>query len=67
MSKCIKCKFWVYSETLSSMPDKEWHCRDGFSPRDPDCQQEAERNLRMRREYYRKHPEELQMKLRFKQ
>jgi hypothetical protein len=48
------------------MPEKEWHCRDGFSPHDPDCQQEAERNLRIRREYYRKHPEELQMTLRFK-
>lgn len=64
MSKCFRCKFWVFSQTLSSMPDKEWHCKDGFTP-SPDCIEMAEYNRRVTREFYKNHPEYLQLCLNF--
>jgi len=58
--KCKRCKCWVYTETLGSPDVPEWHCRHGFTP-SSDCQEMARYNEECTREYYRKHPDELQM------
>lgn len=63
--KCQKCKYHRYSKTLGSPDSEVWHCRDGFKPTDSDCQGSAEYNDNAKREYYRKHPEELQLQFKF--
>jgi hypothetical protein len=64
-AKCQKCEYHIYSKTLGSPDCEEWHCRQGFNPTDRDCQAEADRNDAIKREYYKNHPEELQLKLNF--
>lgn len=64
-AKCQKCKYHIYSKTLGSPDCEEWHCRQGFKPTDSDCQTAADRNDAIKREYYKNHPEELQLKLNF--
>lgn len=62
--KCKGCKCWVYSETLGSPDVPEWHCCHGFTP-SSDCQEMARYNEECTREYYRKHPDRLQLRLNF--
>jgi hypothetical protein len=63
-SKCKQCKRWIFSTTIGSPDTPEWHCRHGFTPSD-DCQKMADYNDDCQRQYYRKHPEELQLELDF--
>ena len=63
-SRCRECKHWMFSTTIGSPNVPEWHCRYGFSP-SKDCQNMAEYNMECQCEYYRKHPEELQLELNF--
>ena len=63
-SKCKQCKCWVFTKTLGSPDAPEWHCRHGFTP-SSDCQEMARYNEEGIRKYYRRHPEELQLKLNF--
>ena len=58
--KCRECKQWIFSTTIGSPDTPEWHCRHGFMPSE-DCQDMAADNDKCRQEYYRKHPEELQL------
>ena len=62
--KCERCKYWIYSTTLGSKDVEMWHCRFGFSP-SRDCQWLGDYNVKCKREYYKKHPEDLQLKLPF--
>lgn len=62
--KCKECPHWEYTKTIGSPDVPEWHCRFGFSPSDS-CQEMAEYNIKCKREWYKKHPEELQLKIRF--
>ena len=62
--RCRECKHWEFSTTLGSPDVPEWHCRHGFKP-SADCQDEAEYNEKCQRDYYRRHPEELQLELKF--
>ena len=62
--RCRECEHFELSKTLGSPDVPEWHCRFGFTPSD-DCQDMAEYNMKQRREYYRRHPEELQLELKF--
>jgi len=64
MSRCLKCKHWELTRTVGSPNQAVWHCRFGFSPSD-DCQDMAEYDLKCIRDYYREHPEYLQLKLNF--
>lgn len=61
---CRECKHWIFSTTLGSPDAPEWHCRHGFKPSN-DCQDLAEYNVKCKRDYYRHHPEELQLELKF--
>jgi hypothetical protein len=54
----------MLSTTLGSPDIPEWHCRYGFTP-SGDCQDMAEYNAKCQRDYYRRHPEELQLQLHF--
>ena len=54
----------MYSTTLGSKDVEVWHCRFGFSP-SRDCQWLGDYNVKCTREYYKKHPEDLQLKLPF--
>lgn len=62
--KCRECKSWEFTKTLRSPDVPEWHCRYGFSP-SKSCQDMAAYNREHARNYYREHPEELQLKLKF--
>ena len=62
--KCQQCRFFEYSRTIGSPNVDVWHCRYGFSP-NKSCHDLAEYNKRIKEKYYREHPEELQMDLRF--
>lgn len=61
---CTGCKYFEFTETIGSPHKKEWHCHDGFTPT-ADCKQMAARNEQITRDYYRKYPEELQLKIKF--
>ena len=63
--KCRECKHWIFSTTIGSLKVPEWHCRHGFTP-SSDCQDEAEYSVKCQRDYYRRHPEALQLELKFK-
>lgn len=62
--KCKECKHWEFTRTLGSPDHSEWHCRFGFRP-NKFCLELAEDNVRCIRDYYRKHPEEQQLKFKF--
>ena len=62
--RCRECKHFELSTTLGSPDTPEWHCRHGFTP-SADCQDMAEYNQECQRDYYRRHPEELQLQLNF--
>lgn len=64
-SKCWRCKRWILSTTIGSPDVPEWHCRHGFTPSD-DCQKMEDYNDDCKRQYYRRHPKELQLELNFK-
>ena len=64
MSKCKKCKFWIFSVTLGSPNIPIWHCSHGFVPY-PDCIIEAEYAEYCKKLFYKRHPEYLQLKLNF--
>ena len=63
-SKCKQCKCWEFTKTIGSPDVPEWHCRYGFTP-SAGCQDMAEYNAKCKRDYYRRHPEELQLELKF--
>lgn len=65
MGRCYNCRYWVFTETLRSQDKPEWHCRDGFSP-SKDCKDMAAYNDECTKAYYKKYPNELQLKLRFR-
>lgn len=62
--RCQHCKQWEYTKTIGSPDTPVWHCRHGFTP-SGECQDEAAYNDKLRQEYYRKHPEELQLQFDF--
>lgn len=62
--RCRECKHFELSTTFGSPDIPEWHCRHGFTPSE-DCQDMAEYNAKCQRDYYRRHPEELQLELKF--
>lgn len=62
--RCRECKCWEFTKTIGSPDVPEWHCRYGFTP-SAGCQDMAEYNAKCRRDYYRRHPEELQLQLQF--
>lgn len=64
MSRCKKCKHWEFTTTIGSIHKPIWHCRFGFSPSE-DCQDMAEYDIQCIRNYYREHPEYLQLQLNF--
>lgn len=64
MEKCKSCKFWIFSKTLGSGDVPIWHCRDGFSP-SKDCIDIAKYNAKIRKLYYKKHPDMLQLTFHF--
>lgn len=64
MKMCTGCKYFEFSETIGSPHEKVWHCRDGFTP-SKDCKDMAAYNDKCRKAYYRKYPNELQLKIRF--
>lgn len=63
--KCKTCKLWVFTTTLGSPDVPVWHCRSGFTPSE-ECQEQAEYNRKCIRDYYARHPNERQLKLKFK-
>ena len=66
--KCKDCKFFEFTICLCSLDKPIWHCRDGFTPSNVNgftCVDMAERNLRIRHQYYRDNPDELQLSLNF--
>lgn len=64
LKMCTGCKYFQFTETIGSPDKKVWHCRDGFKP-SKDCKGFAEYNDRCREAYYRKYPNELQLKIKF--
>lgn len=65
MKKCVRCRYFEFTETLGSKDVKVWHCRDGFTPSN-DCKDMAAYNDECTKAYYKKYPNELQLKLRFR-
>lgn len=62
---CNYCKFWKFSRTLGSLDVPVWHCRFGFSPSE-DCLASAYYNVKCINDYFKKHPNELQLSFNFK-